>query len=146
MANRRRRQRWFESHRGAGYLLANGTFALVSGIVLLLANAPVASGWACLTIGAGVVLLGGGLLVAFDLEVERGPATTTFALVAALLLALMALYWTHPAEDLPRLLPGHDGDSQHLRVLHGFAVALIAAVALRCSYHSVCFRHLRRDD
>jgi hypothetical protein len=139
-------QWWFESHRGASYLLGNGAFCVASGIVLLLANAPVASGWACLNIGVGMVLLGGGLLIAFDLEVEPGRATATFALVAILLIALTALYWTHPAEDLPRLLPGHDGDSQHLRVLNGLAVALIASVALRCCYHSVSLHRIRPDD
>jgi hypothetical protein len=52
------------------------------------------------------------------------------------LFAIAALYLTHPAEDLPRLLPGHDGDSQHLRSLHGVATAVIACIALRPMYLS----------
>ena len=128
---------WFEEHPGFRFMLANGVFGVVSGLILLFADRRVVpSGWACLVIGCGAVLVGGAALIGCDIEVSPGPETIAAAIVVVGLFAIAALYLTHPAEDLPRFLPGHDGDSQHLRSVYGTVTAVVAVIALRSAYLS----------
>ena len=128
---------WIEEHPCFWFMLANGVFGVVAGLLMVFADRRVvASGWACLVIGCGAVLLAGAALIGFDIEVSPGPDTLAVAIVVVGLFAIAALYLTHPAEDLPRLLPGHDGDSQHLRTLYGAVTAAVASIAVRIAYLS----------
>ncbi len=136
MANTDHR-RWIEKHPCFWFMLANGAFGVVAGLLMVFADRRVVpSGWACLVIGCGAVLLAGAALIGFDIEVSPGPDTLAVAIVVVGLFAIAALYLTHPAEDLPRLLPGHDGDSQHLRTLYGAVTAPVASLAVRIAYLS----------
>ena len=130
-------RRWTEEHPCFWFMLANGVFGVVAGLVMVFADRRVVpSGWACLVTGCGAVLLAGAALIGFDIEVSPGPDTFAVGIVVVGLFAIAALYLTHPAEDLPRLVPGHDGDSQHLRSLYGAVTAAMASVALRIAYLS----------
>jgi hypothetical protein len=122
------RDRWVEEHPGVGFMVVSGAFEVFAGALLLFAGAP--GGWACFVIVSGAALL------AFDIEIEPGMATLVAVTVVVGLFAMTSLYFTHRADDLPRLLPGHDGDSQQLRALHGIASALFACIALRVAYLS----------
>jgi hypothetical protein len=129
---------WLDAHPGFGYLLGNGVFAVVIGVVLLFADASVIPrGWSCLLIGGGATVIGAAVLLALDIDVAPGPDTLRGALAISALFFVTALYFTHPAEDLPRLLPGHDGDSQHLCVTYGLTTLLVACSALRFTWQSV---------
>jgi hypothetical protein len=128
------RDHWVEEHPGVGFMVVSGAFEVFAGALLLFAGAP--GGWACFVIGCGVTVMSGAALLAFDIEIEPGMATLVAVTVVVGLFAMTSLYFTHRAEDLPRLLPGHDGDSQQLRALHGITSALFACIALRVAYLS----------
>ena len=102
--------------------------------MLLVCDPQVPHGWSCLVITCGAILLAGAGFEVFDIETSVQPRTVVAVVGVAALLALTALYFTHPAEDLPRFVLGHDGDSQHLRVVHGASTALATCVALRYAY------------
>ena len=126
--------RWCAAHPGVAFMLGNGAFGVIVGTVLLFGDPRVPHGWSCLVIACGAILLVGAVLDVLEIETTVKPETIVAVVVVAALLALTALYFTHPAEDLPRYLSGHDGDSQHLRVWHGAATTVAACFALRVTY------------
>lgn len=131
------RRRWLDAHPDFGYLFGNGLFAVVIGVVVLFTDArAIPHGWSCLLIGAGASVVGAAVLVAMDIDVAPGPDTVKSAIAISVLFFVTTLYLTHPAEDLPRLLPGHDGDSQHLCVTYGLTTLLVACSALRLTWRS----------
>ena len=127
--------RWTTTHPGVAFMLGNGIVGLVAGTVLLFGDGRVVPhGRSCLVVACGVILLAGAALELLDIETSVEPRTVVAGVFVVALFGLAALYFTHPAEDLPRFLIGHDGDSQHLRVLDGAASACAALVALRFAY------------
>ncbi len=104
------------------------------------------AGWACLSLGCGAALLVAATLVALDIEVVPGHDAAVAATLLVVLLFAVSLYFTHPAEDLPRLLPGHDGDSQRLQVAYGIAAAVTALIPLRVLYVSALLPSRRQVD
>jgi hypothetical protein len=135
------RNRWVEKHPGAGFMLAGGLFDICGGVFVFLTGAP--AGWACMVIGCGAVLLAGAALIGFDIAIEPQAATLIAGIVVVVSFAIASLYLTHPAEDLPRLLPGHDVDSERLRVTYGAVSTLIACSATWIAFLSALpRRHL----
>jgi hypothetical protein len=106
---------------------ASGLFDICGGVFVFLTGAP--AGWACMVIGCGAVLRAGVALIGFDIAIEPQAATLIAGIVVVVSFAIASLYLTHPAEDLPRLLPGHDVDSERLRVTYGAVSTLIACSA-----------------
>ncbi len=127
---------------GFGYMLAAGIVGFVTGVLMLtLGRSTFVSGWACLTVGCGAALLVGAVLIEFEIDVAPSRDTVIAAGLSLALIAVAALYLTHPAEDLPRLLPGHDADSQHLLVTYGLLTALLSLLPLKVMYATARPRH-----
>ena len=126
---------WVADRPGLGYAIGSGVVGIIGGTSMLIIGGNVfTSGWACLTLACGVVLLVGAVLIAFDIDISPDRETAVAAAILVALAGLAALYLTHPAEDLPRLIPGHDSDSQQIHVLYGLAVALVALLPARVVY------------
>ena len=106
-------------------LAGASAFACGSGMLAL----GVPAGWALVVIACGVALVVGGLVIELDVDVDLDIWTAT-ALAATLIIFTVGwVYATHSAEDLPRLLPGHDADSEHYRAslaFLAFASSLLA--------------------
>ena len=118
--------RW---HHVDGFQVVSGVVSLAAGPIMLAAGAP--SGWAFLVLGAGIALLGAQWVIAGDIVFDAMRAADITAVAVGLAAAwIAAVYLTHTANDLPRLLPGHDADSASVCVVQGVVAAVIAGVAL----------------
>jgi hypothetical protein len=108
--------------------LVIGIVALVAAPFMLWRHEP--AGWSILLLIDGVVLVAVHWVVNRDIDLHlRGRDHAAIAILGVLLLWIAVLYLTRAADDLPRLLPGHDGDSEQLRVVPGL-VALTASAAV----------------
>ena len=118
-----------DRRRGAdGFQVASGLLGIGFGPVLLLRGAP--AGWSFLLLAAGIVLLSAQWMIVNDVEF-RIPDQTEILLAALgiVCVGIAVIYLTRAADDLPRLFPGHDGDSEHFRTLPGL-VTLTAGLGL----------------
>jgi len=119
-----------------GFQLFSGILAVVSGPILLATGAP--AGWSFLLIGSGVVLLVALWTMGTDTTfaaLDRGRAM--LAVVGVVCVGLAVVYLTRAANDLPRVFPGHDADSENFRLMPGLTMALVGTVALSRLFASV---------
>ena len=118
------RDRWRQAD---GFATASGLAAVATGPLLLVHGAP--AGWSFLLIAAGIVLLATQWIVVSDLQFEALDGAACIGAAAAMACAGVAVvYLTRAADDLPSLFPGHDGDSEHFRILPGIVMLTLAAV------------------
>jgi len=112
-----------------GFPLIGAIVAIAGGAILWATGFP--AGWSGLLVADGCVILAVQWAVARDVEIEisdRVPIVLAAVGVAAVALAFV--YLTRAADDLPSLFPGHDGDSEHFRVLPGVIMLGLGAVTL----------------
>jgi len=119
--------RW--RRRADGFHIASGLLGVASGSILLARRAP--AGWSLLLIAAGgaVLLIQG--VIASDIRfatTDNRPHLNAATAMAFVTIAVV--YLTRAADDLPSLFPGHDGDSEHFRILPGTLILLIGIVLL----------------
>ena len=93
---------------------------------MLSAGSP--AGWSCIVIGCGVASLIGAWVIRAGVEFQVRGTTIVLATVGIVLVAIGVVYLTRTAEDLPRLFPGHNGGSQHYRVLEGVVSLMFASL------------------
>jgi hypothetical protein len=130
-------------HRSSvdGFQVFCGVLAVVTAPFMLATGEP--AGWSFLLLAGGIIVLGALALIVFEVDYEiAGPRHVAAFGVAALFLAIAVIYLTRAANDLPTLFPGHDGDSEHFRVLPGL-VAL--AVGLTVFVRAVGRAHPKRS-
>ena len=60
---------------------------------------------------------------------KRPQLIVPAVIAGVLLVALAALYWIDPAEQLPSFIPGHETGSSHHHIKHGLAAAILATGA-----------------
>jgi hypothetical protein len=116
-----------KTHRGdLVFPMANGVFGVAAGALMLL------SGWATvrslLVVGCGLALLVSTCMLAARYELVIRPATICYATVSLTCLIVGVVYLTRAANDLPRLLPGYDADSDQWLVLPGLLSLTISLV------------------
>ena len=123
---------------------------VVGGAALAFAPVAFAMGsafWVVLAL-AGVVLVGSCVATRDEFELLRPTAANTaIALIGIACLVLALIYVARDADALPRLLPGHDGDSERGHLGAGVLLALVGAVLVTRSAMEVRFRrrsHLAR--
>jgi hypothetical protein len=119
-----------------GFQLASGVAALIAAPALLVKGAaPIEC---VLLFVSGFVIVAVQRVISADAELQ--PLDAAHAALAAMGLVCLVLamtYLTRSAEDLPRLLPGHDADSQSLRLVPGVINLLLASVTLSRTAASV---------
>ena len=112
-----------------GFPLFSGLLAVIAGPVMLAAGWP--AGWAFLLLATGIVLVFAHWAIANRIQFR--PLHRTDLIVAVIGLAslwLAVVYFTHTANDLPRLLPGYDVDSARLEIVPGVVAFTVGAAAL----------------
>jgi hypothetical protein len=113
--------------RADGFYTVSGVLGIVAGPVLLLRGAP--TGWSFLLLAAGLTLLAMQWVIVNDIEVDLSDRTCVVTAAAGIAcIAIAVIYLTRSASDLPSLFPGHDGDSEHLRVVPGVTMLMIGLV------------------
>jgi hypothetical protein len=106
------------AHRGDGFQLIAGLLGVTTGPLLLVQGAP--AGWSFMVIAAGLVILATQWAIVYDVHFEMSdPAKIALAVAGIACLAVAVVYLTRAADDLPSLFPGHDGDSEHFRIVPG---------------------------
>ncbi len=116
-------------HRTEGFQVVSGVLAVIAGPVLLARGAP--AGWSFLLIAAGVILLVTQWAIAAGVTFEvADTANAVFGLVGVVCVGLAIVYLTRAANDLPRLFPGYDGDSENFQIVPGLAVLAVGSLAL----------------
>ena len=123
-----------------GFQLASGLVALIAAPMLLATGTSPAQ---CLLLfGSGIVIVAAQWVIAFDAELQPlDRAHTVLAVFGVACLLLAMTYLTRSADDLPRLLPGHDADSHSLQFVPGVVSLLVATVALARTAAIVRPRH-----
>ena len=125
-----------------GFQVVAGVLALVCGPLRLARGAP--AGWSILLMADGCVVLSWRWIVVHRVEFDVNGRLHALVLVTGLLCIWLAVvYLTRAADDLPRLLPGHDGDSEHFRVVPGVVALSVGIVMLA---RAVGEAHPRRGD
>ena len=114
------------SRRVDAFPAISGLLGIATGPILLARGAP--AGWSFLLIAAGITLVAVQWAIANDVEFEITRARVIATLVGVACLAIAVVYLTRSADDLPSLFPGHDGDSEHFRVLPGVLTLAIGLV------------------
>jgi hypothetical protein len=115
------------AHRVDGFQIVAGLLGVTTGPLLLVQGAP--AGWSFMVIAAGLVILATQWAIVYDVHFESDPAKIALAVAGIACLAVAVVYLTRAADDLPSLFPGHDGDSEHFRILPG-TLALILGLAV----------------
>lgn len=112
-----------------GFQLASGVAALIAAPILLVRGTAPAE---CLLLfGSGVVIVAAQSVIATHTTLRQlDGAHAALAAVGLVCLLLAITYLTRSAEDLPRLLPGHNANSQSLRLVPGIVSLFVATVAL----------------
>jgi hypothetical protein len=118
-----------QARRADRFHTLSGLLGVIAGPVLLLRGAP--AGWSFLLIAAGALILFAQSAIVNDLEF-RIPDRTQFlvAAVGLVCIAIAVVYLTRAADDLPSLFPGHDGDSEHYRIVPGLVALMTGLVGL----------------
>ncbi len=122
-----------------------GVVAVIGGPILLARGAP--AGWSFLLIAAGGVLLVTQSAIAAGVTFEvTDSGYAVLGLVGVACVGLAIVYLTRAANDLPRLFPGYDGDSENFQIVPGLAVLAIGSFALaRTLAHTHLLPTARRD-
>src|ERR1700681_1962360 len=111
------------SRRVDAFPAISGLLGIATGPILLARGAP--AGWSFLLIAAGITLVAVQWALAHDVEFEITRARVMATLVGVACLAIAVVYLTRSADDLPSLFPGHDGDSEHFRVVPGIVTLML---------------------
>jgi hypothetical protein len=107
-------------HRSDGFQLVSGVIAIVAGPIRLAQGAP--AGWSFLLIAAGAVLLLTQWAIIAEITFDTPDSThVAMAVLGVVCVGLAVVYLTRAADDLPRMLPGHDADSENFRLMPGMA-------------------------
>jgi hypothetical protein len=115
------------THRADGFHLVAGLLGVATGPVLLMRGAP--AGWSFMLIAAGLVILATQWAIVYDVHFEMNdPAKIALAVAGMACVAVAVVYLTRAADDLPSLFPGHDGDSEHFRILPGTLSLMLGLV------------------
>jgi hypothetical protein len=118
--------RW---HRADGFQLVSGLLAVVAGPILLVSGAP--AGWSFLLIAAGALVLLAQWALIDEITFETPDAAhVALAVAGVVCVSLAVIYLTRAANDLPRLFPGHDADSENFRVIPGMVPLTVGVFAL----------------
>jgi hypothetical protein len=109
--------------------LVMGIVAVIAAPLMLWRHDP--AGWSVFLFIDGVALVAIHRVTTRGVEIHLNGRQHAFvAILGMLLLWTAVVYLTRSADDLPRLLPGHDGDSEHLRVVHGLVALTVSAAVL----------------
>ena len=115
------------THRADGFHLVAGFLGVSTGPILLMQGAP--AGWSFILIAAGIVILATQWAIVHDVHFEMSdPTKIALAAAGIACLAVAVVYLTRAADDLPSLFPGHDGDSEHFRIVPGVLTMMIGLV------------------
>jgi hypothetical protein len=128
-----------------GFQLVSGIASIIAGPIMLIMGAP--AGWAFLIIGAGtVVLFAQWALVAEVTFDELDLATTARGLVGAVCIGIAVVYLTRSGNDLPRIFPGYDPDTENFQLLPGFLSLSVGAIAVARAIAAVHPMRQHRHD
>jgi hypothetical protein len=106
-----------------------GALAVLTAPLMLATGEP--AGWSFLLLAAGIVVLGAFAVIVFEIDYDiHGPRHLAVFVVAGLCLAVAVIYLTRAANDLPRLFPGYDGDSEQFRILPGLLALAAGSVVM----------------
>jgi hypothetical protein len=123
-------------HRSDGFQLISGAGAVITGPILLARGAP--AGWSFLLIAAGAVVLLAQWAIIAEITFETpDSAHVAMAVVGVVCVGLAVVYLTRAADDLPRLFPGHDADSENFRLIPGLAPLTVGIAAVGRAVASV---------
>jgi hypothetical protein len=118
--------RW---HQADGFQLVSGVLALIAGPILLAKGAP--AGWSLLLMATGALVLLAQWAIMAEITFETtDSAQAVIAVIGVVCVGLAVVYLTRAANDLPRLFPGHDADSENFRVIPGLVSLTVGLVAL----------------
>lgn len=118
-----------EQTHADGFHVVTGLLSVIAGPVMLIRGEP--AGWSFLLIATGVTLLVTEWAIVHDIELVVMNRTDTFVAIAGVVcLAVAIVYLTRAANDLPSLFPGHDGDSEHFRLLPGILALTVGSAIL----------------
>jgi hypothetical protein len=117
------------STRVDGFQTLIGALALATAPLFAAGGAP--AGWSFLLFAAGVILLLVQAVTKCDIDFD---AVSVLHLVVAVFglvcVGIAVIYLTRVARHLPTFFPGHDADSQHLRVTPGLLAAIVGSVTI----------------
>ena len=117
------------THRVDGFATCSGLAAIATGPVLIARGAP--AGWSFLLIATGMLLLLTQWVIANDIRFESSNRLQVLVALAGMAcMAVAVVYLTRAANDLPSLFPGHDGDSEHFRIVPGIVTLTVGIVLL----------------
>ena len=116
------------SRRADAFATISGLLGIATGPILLARGAP--AGWSFLLIAAGLTLVATQWAIVHDIELAFADRMQVAALLAGIAsIAVAVIYLTRAANDLPSLFPGHDGDSEHFRLVPGIVMLTVGLVA-----------------
>jgi predicted membrane channel-forming protein YqfA (hemolysin III family) len=115
------------THRVDGFAICSGLAAIATGPALLARGGP--AGWSFLLIATGLVLVVTQWVIASDMQFDLSDRVQVLtAVIGMACVAIAVVYLTRAANDLPRQFPGHDGDSEHFRVVSGVLTLTVGVV------------------
>ena len=118
-----------------GFQLVSGVLALIAGPILLASGAP--AGWSFLLMAAGALVLLAQWAITAEITFETtDSAQAVIAMIGVVCVGLAVVYLTRAANDLPRLFPGHDADSENFRLIPGMAALTVGIAALGRAFAS----------
>jgi hypothetical protein len=113
-------------HQADGFQLVSGLVAMVAGPILLASGSP--AGWSFLLMAAGALVLLAQWAITTEITFETTDSAQ--AVIGVVCVGLAVVYLTRAANDLPRLFPGHDADSENFRVIPGMVPLTVGVFAL----------------
>ena len=112
-----------------GFQLLSAFLAVTGGPIMLATGAP--AGWSFLLTAAGITLLLAQWAIVADVTFEPpGAADVALSIAGMVCVGIAIVYLTRAADDLPRLFPGYDVDSESFRLVPGVVTLTVGAVAL----------------
>ncbi len=112
-----------------GFHTTSALLGIFGGPFLLWRGGP--AGWSLLLVVAGLTILSAQWATAHDVTFDLTDRTQGIVLLfGALCIGVATVYLTRAANDLPSLFPGHDGDSEHFRILPGVMTLVIGLVGI----------------